>query len=60
MLKLKIIGIIIDERFLLKYPITNSIKYNVGFKRMYKSEVLNENNIDYLYSEMMLFDHRTV
>ena len=37
-----------------------SIKYNVGFKRMYKSEVLNENNIDYLYSEMMLFDHRTV
>ena len=60
MLELKIIGIIIYERFLMKYPIANSIKYNVGFKRMYKSEVLNENNIDYLYSELMLFDYKTV
>ena len=46
--KLKIVGIIVDERFLPDYSIPNSIKYNAGYRRLFKSELLDETNIDYL------------
>lgn len=60
MTKLKVVGIIIDERFLSGCVIPYAIKYKRQNTILYKSNILKEEDIDILYSEMFLLGHETL
>jgi len=55
-LRLKVLGIMVDERYLGDYKLRKSIRYPNKQKAYYKSnsETLNENRIDTLYSELVV------
>jgi len=55
-LRLKVLGIMVDERYLGDYKLRKSIRYPHQRKAYFKpsSKTLNENQIDTLYSELVL------
>lgn len=55
-LRLKVLGIMVDERYLQNHKLRKSIRYPHQRKAYYKSnsKTLNENQIDTLYSELVV------